>query len=42
MLKDFNTLCGSVITVFMYATACTVGYKTGLKVWDELTNLKTK
>lgn len=42
MLKDFNNLCGSVITVFMYAAACTIGYKAGLKAWDKLTNLKTK
>lgn len=34
MLKDFNNLCGSCITVFLYATACTLGYKTGLRAWN--------
>lgn len=38
MLKDFNNLCGSCITMFLYATACTLGYKTGLCAWDEITS----
>lgn len=37
MLKDFNNLCGSCITVFLYAAAGTLGYKTGLYAWSEIT-----
>lgn len=36
MLRNFNDLCGSTITVFIYATAATIGYKAGLKAWDKI------
>ena len=36
MLKDFNNLCGSCITVFLYAVAGTIGYKTGLHAWNKI------
>ena len=36
MLKDFNNLCGSCITVFLYATAATIGYNTGKVVWGKI------
>lgn len=39
MLKNFNDLCGSCVTVFLYATVGTIGYKVGLHAWDEI---KTK
>ena len=34
MLRDFNNLCGSCITVFLYAAVGTLGYKTGLHAWS--------
>lgn len=36
MLKDLNNLCGSCITMFLYGAAMTLGYKTGLLVWDKI------
>lgn len=36
MLKDFNKLCGSCITVFVYAAISTLGYKAGLVAWDKI------
>ena len=38
MLKDFNNLCGSCITVFLYATVGTLGYKAGLHIWEKIEN----
>lgn len=34
MLKDLNNLCGSCVTVFLYAAVGVMGYKTGLLAWD--------
>ena len=36
MLRNFNDLCGSCVTVFLYAVAGTIGYKTGLKAWEKI------
>lgn len=36
MLRDFNNLCGSCVTVFLYATVATIGYKTGLYAWNKI------
>ena len=36
MLRDFNNLCGSCVTVFLYATVATMGYKTGLYTWNKI------
>lgn len=36
MLRNFNDLCGSCVTVFIYAVVGTIGYKTGLKAWDKI------
>ena len=36
MLKDFNNLCGSCVTVFLYATVGTIGYKTGMYLWNKI------
>lgn len=36
MLRDFNDLCGSCISVFLYGAAGTLGYKAGLYVWDKV------
>lgn len=36
MLKDLNALCGSCVTVFIYATVATIGYKTGLLLWEKI------
>ena len=36
MLKDFNNLCGSCITMFIYGVAATLGYKAGLHLWNEI------
>ena len=36
MLRNFNDLCGSCVTMFMYATACTLGYKVGLRIWNKI------
>lgn len=38
MLRDFNNLCGSCITIFIYATVGTIGYKTGMHVWSKIEN----
>lgn len=38
MLKDFNNLCGSCITMFLYGALATLGYKTGLFLWDKIEN----
>lgn len=38
MLRDFNNLCGSCVTVFLYAVVGTVGYKAGLTVWNKIEN----
>lgn len=42
MLRNFNDLCGSCVTIFLYGTAITLGYKTGLKVWDKIETLLNK
>lgn len=42
MLKDFNKLCGSCVTVFLYTVAGTIGYKTGLRVWNNIENKLNK
>lgn len=42
MLRNFNDLCGSCITVFLYATAGTLGYKAGLQLWSKLENKLNK
>ena len=36
MLRDFNNLCGSCITMFLYGAAATLGYKAGLLVWNKI------
>ena len=36
MLRNFNDLCGSCVTVFLYTVVGTIGYKTGLVVWDKI------
>jgi hypothetical protein len=36
MLRNFNDLCGSCVTVFLYATVGTIGYKAGLHLWDKI------
>lgn len=36
MLKDFNNLCGSCVTVFLYAAAATIGHKAGVLAWDKI------
>lgn len=38
MLRNFNDLCGSCVTVFMYATVGTLGVKTGLHLYDKIKN----
>lgn len=40
MLKDFNNLCGSCITVFAYATMATLGYKTGMHIWNNILKVR--
>lgn len=42
MLRDFNNLCGSCITVFLYATVGTIGYKAGLRAWNKIEQKFTK
>ena len=42
MLRDFNNLCGSCITVFLYAAAGTIGYKAGLRAWNKIEAKFTK
>lgn len=42
MLRDFNDLCGSCITVFLYAVVGTVGYKAGLTAWNKIENKLNK
>lgn len=36
MLRNFNDLCGSCITIFLYGVTGTLGYKTGLYAWDKI------
>lgn len=36
MLRNFNDICGSCVTVFLYAVVGTLGYKTGLQVWNKI------
>lgn len=36
MLRNFNDLCGSCVTMFLYGVVATLGYKTGLAVWDKI------
>ena len=38
MLRNFNDLCGSCITIFLYATVGTLGYKTGLQLYSNIQN----
>lgn len=38
MLRDFNNLCGSCVTVFLYAVVGTIGYKTGLQAWETISD----
>ena len=38
MFRNFNDLCGSCVTVFMYVTVGAIGYKTGLYLWDKIEN----
>ena len=38
MLRDFNNLCGSCVTVFLYAAIGTIGYKTGVYAWEKIEN----
>lgn len=42
MFKDFNNLCGSCVTMFLYAAIATVGYKTGLYAWGKIENKLNK
>lgn len=35
MLRNFNDLCGSCVTVFLYAAVGVLGYKAGLLAWDK-------
>ena len=36
MLRNFNDLCGSCVTVFLYAAVGVIGYKTGLLAWEQI------
>ena len=36
MLKDFNNLCGSCVTVFLYAAIGASGYKAGMLAWNKI------
>lgn len=36
MLRNFNDLCGSCVTVFLYAAVGTIGYKAGLRAWNKI------
>lgn len=36
MLRDFNNLCGSCITIFLYAAIGTIGYKAGTLAWNKI------
>lgn len=36
MLRDLNDLCGSCVSVFLYATVGVLGYKTGMYLWDKV------
>ena len=36
MLRNFNDLCGSCVTIFIYAAAATVGHKAGLRMWEKI------
>ena len=42
MLRDFNNLCGSCVTVFLYAAVGAIGYKAGLLAWDKIETKITK
>lgn len=36
MLRNFNDLCGSCVTMFLYGVAATLGYKAGLVAWNKI------
>ena len=36
MLRNFNDLCGSCVTMFLYGAAFTLGYRTGMTVWNKI------
>ena len=42
MLRDFNNLCGSCVTVFLYTAVGAIGYKAGLLAWDKIETKITK
>ena len=42
MLRDFNNLCGSCVTVFLYAAIGAIGYKAGVLAWDKIETKITK
>ena len=37
MLRDFNNLCGSCVTVFLYTAVGAIGYKAGVNARIKLT-----
>ena len=42
MLRDFNNLCGSCVTVFLYAAIGAIGYKAGTLAWNKIETKITK
>lgn len=36
MLRNFNDLCGSCVTIFLYGVAGTLGYKAGLALYEKI------
>lgn len=43
MLRNFNDLCGSCVTIFLYASVGAIGYKTGLHIYSKIeTKIKNK
>lgn len=42
MLRNFNDLCGSCVSMFLYGVAATLGYKAGLCVWGKIENKLAK
>lgn len=42
MLRNFNDLCGSCVTMFLYATVATLGFKIGSHTWNKIENKLNK
>ena len=42
MLRNFNDLCGSCVTVFLYAAVGTIGYNAGLHAWGKIQTILEK